>query len=402
MPANIRTTGLFYKTKKLLFDLFTLISVCVLCFNVNTLSAQQDNSKSERKKKLKIKPDMGLEFEARTFYDDNILKYSKKYLTRFINREDEGRFHINTYDDVIFRPSLKFNASQRLIKKLNTGIDLSFNRSFYLNNGIKSWSSFSFDAEQSLSSKAKVGISYSYIPDFYIRHYRDDDYVYYLGYIPETFKPMSFAKESYDIWGQFTFLKNTGVKFTFDYTRYFYNACFIEYDSDDLTGEIRIIQPFGKKIRLQLAYEFTGSKAKGYDQPGETLENSDDADASLYDNTFTANVRWTLPTYFKLNHTLTFDASFGKKVFTTDHFIELDLLHTGRIDYNYKISALYRVKVNADVSATIFYNYFGRSTTSRSEINSEYISLEKNYSQNQAGFSLIYNYKYKYPKKNKK
>ncbi len=34
------------------------------------------------------------------YYDSNILKYSEKYIERFKNGEDEGRFHINRIDDL--------------------------------------------------------------------------------------------------------------------------------------------------------------------------------------------------------------------------------------------------------------------------------------------------------------
>ena len=35
-----------------------------------------------------------------SFYDSNILKYSDKYIQRFENHQDIGRFHINRYDDL--------------------------------------------------------------------------------------------------------------------------------------------------------------------------------------------------------------------------------------------------------------------------------------------------------------
>ena len=36
------------------------------------------------------------------YYDSNVLKYSDKYIERFKNREDPGRFHINRIDDLTF------------------------------------------------------------------------------------------------------------------------------------------------------------------------------------------------------------------------------------------------------------------------------------------------------------
>lgn len=378
------------------FMIKNLMAALMVILSLSILHGQSDNTKKNTKKKFKLKPDITVEFEARKTYDDNILKYSEKYLERFKNREDEGRFHINTYDDVISRPSLKISASQKLIKKLSTAVQFNMNRSFFLNNGIKSWSYFSFGIDQYFSKNGFVNLSYSYIPNFYIRHFRDEDYVNFVGFVPEAFKPMAFSKETYDFYTQYTFLKNTGVRLSLDYARYFYNVHYIEYDSNDFSYEIRILQPLSQKLRLQAAYTYTFSDAKGFDEFHETKENSNDADATFYDNNFFASLRWALPAYFKLNHSLTFSGSYAQRNFSSPLYVEIDPMHAGRIDYNYRFSLLYRVRVNRSVSATVFYNYLGRRTSSRSEINREYISLEKDYNQNQIGFSLIYNYKLKY------
>jgi hypothetical protein len=383
------------------FRIVTLFILTVFLV-AGSLSAQTDNLKEKKEKKITIKPDISLEFENRMFYDDNILKYSDKYLERFLNREDEGRFQINTYDDVIERPSIKINARQKLFKNQTTDVQFLFNRSFYLNNSIKSWSYMSMGIDQTITKKSRVNFSYSYIPHFYIRHFRDEDYVFFLGYVPEAFTPMSFSKESFDLYYQRNFLKNTTLRLTLGYTRYFHNVHYIEYDCNDFSYELRMIQPLNRKVRLTASYSFTNSKANAFDEKHESFGNSDDADASFYDNSGSASVRWTLPSYFKLNHSLNVDLSLGKKVFTTEHFVEMDQLHVGRVDYNYRASLLYRVKLSKSLSGTVFYNFLGRTTTSRSEINREFIALEKNYKQNQTGFSLIYNYKYKYPPKKTK
>lgn len=378
------------------------IMLFALCIVYSSVSLAQDTkTKNTKKKKFKFKPDINLEFEARTTYDDNILKYSEKYLDRFMNREDEGRFQIKTDDDVISRPSLIITASQKLIKNFNTTLQFSMNRSFYINNGIKSWSFFDLSLEHYFHKKGYFSLSYNYIPNFYIRHYRDDDYVTFVGYVPESFKPMSFAKENYSFNTQYVFLKNTGIRLTLDYIRYFYNVHYIEYDSNDFSYEIRILQPLSKKLRMQAAYSFTKSYAKGFDEAHETRETSNDADASFFDNDFALGLRFNLPSFLKMTHSLWFDGSYGKRSFTSPKYVEFDQLHAGRIDYNYRLALQYRFKINKALNASIFYNYFGRRTSSRSELNKEFISLEKDYNQNQIGFSLIYNYKLNYGKKKK-
>jgi len=66
--------------------------------------------KKKKKKKIGLELKVGL---AMT-YDDNILKYSDKYLDRFMNGLEPGRFQwIDTYDDlIIILPSKEFIHSK--------------------------------------------------------------------------------------------------------------------------------------------------------------------------------------------------------------------------------------------------------------------------------------------------
>ena len=96
----------------------------------------QESKKKKKKKKVK-------HFEVRigltTSYDNNILKYSDKYLDRFMNNEDPGRFHIETYDDMIINPYILGDYTFKIFKNVNTKINASFSPRFYLVNGIKNW-----------------------------------------------------------------------------------------------------------------------------------------------------------------------------------------------------------------------------------------------------------------------
>ena len=358
-------------------------------------TSKTSTSKKKNKKKAEPKSvfDFDLKVGVRTTYDDNILKYSDKYLQRFINNEDEGRFHINSHDDIVLRPSLSTSIAKDFVGKLSTEFDFNVNRSLYLNNDIKSWTYLSVGLRQYFSKKGSVKFSYSYIPDFYIRHYRDDDYTSVLGYVPQAFKTMAFSKESFEFWTHYNLLKKTGIRATVDYKRYFYNSFYTEYDSKDLTGEIKIYQTLTDNIRIQLAYSFTKSNAKGYDEPGETTENSNDADATFIDNSFEASINYRLPRIFGLKHDITLDGSFGERHFTTKNFLEEDPLHAGRVDKNYGLSLSYDVRVSKSIDATLFYNFLKRSTISKADINHDMVSEEKDYEQNQIGFSLVYRFK---------
>ena len=137
----------------------------------------------------KAKNKWSVSFSLSPYYDSNILKYSNKYIERFNNREDEGRFHIHSIDDLTLGYSFGLSFSDVIIGKLKTIIGAGFDSDAYTYNSIKSWFTYDIFLRQYLSKSTSVYVSYSYIPNFYVRHFRDEDWVNYYGYIPETFQP---------------------------------------------------------------------------------------------------------------------------------------------------------------------------------------------------------------------
>ncbi|OQC61819.1 MAG: hypothetical protein BWX49_02053 [Bacteroidetes bacterium ADurb.Bin008] len=352
-----------------------------------------DKSKKQQQKKTKF-ADFSLEIGISSTYDDNILKYSDKYLNRFLNREDEGRFQINTYDDLVLKPSIKLSAKKRIFGKQRSEFDLRFNHTQYAVNPIKNWDYLLITYRQVLPKKRHFRLSYSYIPNFYIRHFRDDDWVAVLGYTPETFKPMSFSKHNYGFWFHNTFFKNTGVRFSFDYSKYYYNTHYIEYDSDDFSYALTVFQPLGKSISIQPKYSFTSSIAKGYDMPGEKKETSDDSDAQYFDHTFSSAVRYKLPKLLNLNHSISVEGRLGKRYFTSKKHPDADPYHAGRIDVNYYLAVSYSINISQPLNLSINYTYYKRNSDTMADNNRLLVAEEKGYSQNQIGLSFTYNFNF--------
>jgi hypothetical protein len=339
-------------------------------------------------------PEFNVSFSLATIYDDNILKYSDKYIDRFLHNQDSGRFHIDTYDDVILYPSLQITASYRIFGKMKSELDFDYLPRFYVVNDIKNWSYLSVGFRQYLTKRASFKLIYSYIPNFYIRHFRDDDWVEVYGYTPETYQPMGFSKDYYGFWIQNMFFKNSTVRFSMYYSQYYYNRHFTEYDCDDLFFGLKLYQEVHEKLRLELGYEFTSSDAKGYDEPGETRENSDEADASYYENGMVAKLIWKMPRFFNHSHTLEGEGAYQKRYYTSEHYLELDPLHAGRSDDNVQLSLTYEVKLYKSLELSAFYYWFYRDSSTSAEQNEEYVSDEKDYRQNQVGISLKYGLKF--------
>jgi hypothetical protein len=361
-----------------------------LVFQFMSQAVAQD----QKKKKKKAVPVWEVDFSLATIYDDNILKYSDQYIQRFLNNEDSGRFHIETYDDVIINPALNLSATSRIFGKKKSELDVNYVPRFYVVNGIKNWTYLSVGFRQFFAKKASFKFTLSYVPDFYIRHFRDDDWVEIYGYTPITYQPMGFSKNYYGFWVQNTFLKNTTVRLTTYYAQYYYNKHYTEYDCKDFSWGVRLYQPVLENLKFEMAYDFVTSDAKGYDEPGETRETANESDASFFSNAFAAKIAWKLPFFPKLTHNLNIEGGYERRIFISEHYLEVDPLHTGRIDNVYEMSVTYEVKLYKSLELAAFYNFLMRNTETRAKPNERYVSNEKDYNQNQIGLALTYKLKF--------
>lgn len=393
MPDLKRVKFNFMKINKLL-NLFLPIKLglflMILCLSLPVGNAY---SQEKSKKKKKKKPAFALQFKLATIYDDNILKYSAKYLDRFMNGEDEGRFHIETYDDVIFFTSLGGTVTHKIFGKQKSVFNASVARRTYAVNSVKNWNYFAIGYRQYITKKLSFKVLYSYIPDFYVRHFRDDQWISVYGYEPIAFTPYAFSKDNYGIWAQNTFLKNTRVKLSLYYAPYYHNEHYTEYDSKNWTYGIQIYQPLHKKFKIEVGYQFVTSDAKGYDASYQTIETSTGPDATYVEDKFTFGFAWSLPKIKKHSHSFEAKSLFFNRFYSSSNPWQLDELHAGRVDKNIRLYFNYKFRVNKAMQLTAYYNWFGRDSYTEEKGNSEYVSNEKDYKQNIIGLQFTYNLK---------
>jgi len=358
------------------------------------------NAFSQKKKKKK-KPSFELRFKLATIYDDNILKYSDQYLQRFMNGEDEGRFHIETYDDVIFYTALRFSSNFYVFGKQKSRIEAEYSRRTYAINHIKDWDYFYVGFQQYLPGRISFKISYSYIPDFYVRHFRDEQWIAIFGYNPIVFQPYAFSKDNYGFWIQKTFFKNTRLKLNFYYALYYHNEHYTEYDSKNLYFGFTLYQPVHKKVRLEIGYQYVNSDAKGYDAAYETPETTLGPDATYAEDRFTLGVLWDLPRIDKIRHSISAKGGFQARYYSSKHPLEIDRLHAGRVDKNLRLFFNYNIRLNSAMRLRAYYYWLGRNSDTSAEINKTFISNEKDYRQNIVGLEFTYRLKIQHKKKKK-
>jgi hypothetical protein len=374
-------------------DSFPLSKLMVLLLALFFLVPTGEALAQKKKKKKKKKPSLEVSVKLGLTYDDNILKYSDKYLERFDKREDEGRFHIETYDDAIMLTSLKLAKNYRIFGKIKSRFEGEISRRSYLVNDIKSWNYFTLGYRQYFNKKLSFKLFYSYIPEFYVRHFRDEQWIDVYGYEAISFQPYAFSKDSYGFWVQNTFLKNTRIRLSINYYQYYHNKHYTEYDSKNMGYGFNIYQPIHKKVKLEFAYQYITSDAKGYDAAYETEATSDGPDADYVEDRLTFGLNWRLPNIKKRLHYLIIKCAIQNRYYSSIHPLEIDQLHAGREDNNLRLYFNYKIKLNKKMQIKAFYNWYVRDTETTAIPNKTYVSDEKDYNQNMVGLEFLYNFK---------
>lgn len=348
---------------------------------------------AENNPKKKIKH-WGVEISLSPYYDSNILKYSDKYIDRFLYREDEGRFHINRYDDMVIQYSGRVSYTNEFIKDLKSifYIDYRYNR--YSFNTVKDWTRLSVAWRQYYMSGSSFMIYYSYIPRFYVRHFRDEDWIAVYGYTPITFKPYEFSKDDFSFWIHQYIFNETALRLYFSYYKYLLDPNNTEYDSDDYLFGFRVFQKVTNDLRVDAGYKYIYSKARGYDEPGETRETSDDVNATNYSHNYFGGISYTLPKVFGLRNRLNLDINYERVFYTTSHFYEIDPIHAGRHDKVLDMVFSYDINLPFAADVSVFYSFTSRKTGTPAAANAEYISDEKSYNQYQAGIKIQYSFEF--------
>lgn len=363
-----------------------ILLVTLICFFTHPIQAQQ--------KKINTSKKWAVELSLKSGYDNNALRYSEKYLQRFKNNEDEGRFHIKKYDDIVFDYTARITYSNRFFKNLLSVLSARVDYNQYTFNPIKTWYQFDLMYQQYFTQKTSLMFSYSYLPEFYISHFRDNDWVNLYGYVPSTFQPFTYSKNDFSIWLQHNFSASTKVRVYCSLTNYYYNKHFTEYDSDNYMAGARIFHDVSSKVSVDAGYKFLRSNAKGYDEPGESKLSSDDADATYNEHNILFGLSYQMPKLFRLKNKLNLSFDIYRRYYLTDKTVQEDQLHSGRNDINYRIGVKYDFDLLNNLNVGLYMNYAYRDAEGSNVLNNEFISDEKDYNQTQIGVSVYYKFQF--------
>ncbi|MEM9555717.1 MAG: hypothetical protein AAGC60_15795 [Acidobacteriota bacterium] len=317
-----------------------------------------------------------------SYYDSNILRYSDRFIQRFDNGQDPGRFRVDSLDDVIQRVDVDVERSFTGLGGRPARVTLGLTHRAYSRNSIKDWSQLELDWRQDLGRGRRVTLFATMATDFYVRHLRDSDLT---GDVSgsDPFQAFEFTKSEVGVRYRHELGASWTVTPELAVASLRHSPAFREFDSDNLRTRLRFDQRVGRRLRLSYAVDFTDSSAQGYDEPGETLATSDDTDPSYRQIDLMLAARVQLPT--ARAQSLFFQAEAGEREYTTSKPQSLAPFHNGRDDELFRVYGAWQIALGARWRLTVFGQFRDRSSSIPED---QDIGLDKNYEQYEAGLRL--------------
>ncbi|TES92544.1 MAG: hypothetical protein E3J87_05150 [Candidatus Cloacimonadota bacterium] len=261
-------------------------------------------------------------------YDDNIFKYSKEEIDKFVNNIEPYRYPIETYDDLITTIQLHSKIRREILKGNPTTFNIKIKGNLFYENSEKDYETFSFSIWQKIGKKGHTLIKYFFLPKYFIRYYPDFDIDTPYGY--PYFTGCYFMKHLIKIEGGYKIFGSSNISLSLSEEINDYNTSFNEYDTEKKSLGISIGFPLKEFLKANFSYSFARATAEGVDEPGEEKNTSDDSDISNDEDKINLSLVFDLTKHSPLMFQTGFE--FTRRVYTTDKPILCDPSHSGRED----------------------------------------------------------------------
>ncbi|MEM6455015.1 MAG: hypothetical protein AAF772_07965 [Acidobacteriota bacterium] len=317
-----------------------------------------------------------------SYYDDNILRYSQRFIDRFDRGQDPRRFRVESLDDVIQRVDLGLEREIAGWDRRPARVGVDVEHRAYARNDIKDWTRVAATFAQDLGLDRRLTARASWAPDFYVRHLRDSDLT---GGTGGTDPFQAFAFDKGEVRLSYRHAPRRPLRFTYHlgWATLRHTDAFREFDSDNLFAGVRLDQRVGRGWRLSYAVEHTESDARGFDEPGETRATSDDTDPTYRQTDLMLAVRYRFDGPRRM--TLFLQGEIGLRTYTTDKPERLAPLHAGREDDLLRLYASWQIDLTRRYGLTVFAQLRDRSSSAPIRID---IGVEKDYAQYEIGARL--------------
>jgi hypothetical protein len=325
-----------------------------------------------------IDAQVNIRFGISTKYTDNVFNLSSQDIDKF----DEGNnafSYIETRDDLIINSFFRISKDLKL-KRFKLSPFLSINQHSFLENNLKSNTSFKLGFNKKILKKINLKFSYTYYPKIFVRKYIDQDGT-------KEYENYQYDKQKIDFNGFYKINGKNFILFDISLSQFYYNKYFTEYDGNKSSFGLGIKHSF-KPFYLKIKYNYT--KFIGNDLI-LTPENYTGyvRDPRYESNLYTLKIQSKkikniFPNYLEIKLSSTFE----QRYFTTDLYETLDPIHSGRKD---KILILgFEIEYNLLNNTNIFLDL---SNASRKVCASyENLSNIKNYKLNEASLGFKYSF----------
>ncbi|MBI5214503.1 MAG: hypothetical protein HY960_01985 [Ignavibacteriae bacterium] len=332
------------------------------------------------------------------YYNDNILDYSAKDLSKFNNFETEYRaaldtsarnarllkqkFSIDKQDDAITALRIRGGISTEFITNNPTTFRFRMARSLYAHSPIKNYTSFGFEARQRFLKKYYFSFGYSQLPEYYLRNLQYKDYSYpksSINYVKNVQASLKKNSLEFEIGGNLTSKLFSSLQFDIEQTSY--NREFEERNSTTNVFALDGSYKLTRAMKLNLDYTYSNAKADGSDNPDTNI-----ADVTNYSHRFNAGAEVELKRATKLPLQWKFVVVYESQSYTSEK--PTDKFHLGRKDNFYKIFTEIEYTVLKNINLSL--NYFWEENTT----NLEETSDAGSYQSHQVGLGVEYLFRF--------
>jgi len=359
--------------------LFVFFIAFFLLGNMNNGAEAAKKSKKSKKKD----PQLSFTLIMKAVYDDNVFRYADAEKKDFENHIDSERYPIETIDDLILSTTLDADYRAQLLKGHTTLFSLRLTQYQFWQNKGKDYMSWSFSMIQYFSPQTNFRFNYYYLPERYFRHYYDED----LGTISSATSHAEFGYEQHLLSGRIEhqFFEKLTLSAYYKYGKDYYEENFEEYDAENNSFGIGLKTLITKRADLRCGYGYKESRPKGYDETGETLENSDDRDYSYDQDEFFVRLSLRYLKILSRRPTVYFDFRYRKRDFMTDK--STDDYHYGREDKDYQYRVGTRAQLTDRLNGELFFHYQKRDVDIPLDVD---IQEVKNFDRRRFGVGLTY------------
>ncbi len=278
---------------------------------------------------------LGATYMLGTIYDDNICRYSAQTLDEFRRGENPLQFAIETYDDVILDHLLQVEVARPLLLGKATAVRLGYERWQYLRNDIKTNEEFDVRLRQTLRRSDYVEGTFTYAPRNYVKELSDRP-PFVSTSVPRQYLHFEVKRSALTLGYRWRARPWCSVRAVGGRTWRFYNRPFLENDLWEWSSRVALDLSLGR-FSSTLQYSYADVAARGYDQVGETLENSDnDGDGSYEKDGYRLLVSYRPKTGRGWIGTRTAAVSlqldYSRQFYTSQKPLYIDPGHVGRLD----------------------------------------------------------------------